>query len=63
MKILQEFDIFSPHTNGMAKLLYQLSRALAQRGHEVAIYASDFKSDQKFNNSVEVMKVYPSIAG
>jgi len=59
MRILQAFDIFSPHTNGTVKLLYQLSKALMQRGHEVAVYTSDFKFDQEYTNSLQGARVYP----
>ena len=59
MKILQVFDIFSPHTNGTVKLLYQLSKALVQRGHEVAIYTSDFETDREYIDSLDGVKVYP----
>lgn len=39
MKILQAFDSFSlSHGGGTVDLVYKLSRALAQRGHGVAIY-------------------------
>jgi len=59
LKILQVFDIFSPHTNGTVKLLYQLSKTLAYRGHEVTIYSSDFKIDQQHIDSLGRVKVYP----
>jgi len=59
MKILQVFDIFTPHTNGTVKLLYQLSKALVQRGHEVAIYTRNFKIDQEYIDSLDGVKVYP----
>jgi len=59
MKILQVFDIFSPHTNGTVKVLYQLSKALMLRGHEVTVYTSDFKFDQKYANSLQRAIVYP----
>ncbi|MBI3040290.1 MAG: glycosyltransferase family 4 protein [Chloroflexi bacterium] len=59
MKILQVFAIFSPQVNGTVKLLYQLSEALMKREHEVVIYASDYKSDQEYANSLPRVKVYP----
>ena len=52
MKILHIFDFFSPHGGGTVDLLYKLSRALAQREHEVAIYTSDFKLDQEYIDSL-----------
>lgn len=59
MKILQLFDFFSPHGGGTVNLLYKLSQALAQRGHEVVIYTSDFKLDQEYIDSLREVKVYP----
>ena len=59
MKILQVFDIFSPHSNGTVTLLYQLLRALKQKGHEVTLYTSNFKQDQEYNDSLRGIKVYP----
>jgi len=59
MKILQLFDFFSPHGGGTVDLLYKLSRALAQRGHEVVIYTSDFKLDQAYIDSLPEVRVYP----
>ena len=59
MKILQVLDLFSPHGGGTVGFLYKLSRALAQRGHEVVIYTSDFKLDQEYIASLPEVKVYP----
>ncbi len=60
MKILQAFDLFSPlYGGGTVALVYQLSKALSQRGHEVAIYTSDFKLDQDYIDSLQGVRVYP----
>jgi len=60
MKILQAVDFFSvPHGGGTVDLIYKLSRALAQRGHEVVIYAGDFELDQEYIDSLPQVKVYP----
>lgn len=60
MKILQAFDFFSlPHGGGVVDLLYSLSKALEQRGHEVTIYASDFELDQEYIDSLSGVEVYP----
>jgi len=59
MKILHVFDIFSPHTNGTVTLLYQLSKTLAYRGHEVTIFSSDFRIDQQHINSLGGVRVCP----
>ena len=60
MRILQVFNFFSlPHGGGTVAVIYQLSRALMQREHEVAIYTSDFELDRGYIDSIEGVKVYP----
>ncbi|MFC1908809.1 glycosyltransferase [Chloroflexota bacterium] len=59
MKILQVFDFFSPHGGGTVDLLYKLSRSLAQRGHEVTVFTSDFKLDRDYIDSLPEVNVYP----
>jgi len=59
MKILHVFDFFSPHGGGTVELLYKLTRAQAQRGHEVTIYTSDFKLDRDYIASLPEVKIYP----
>ena len=60
MKILQHLDFFSPvRGGGVTTLVYSLSKALRQRGHEVVIYTSDFKLDQGYIDSLPEVKVYP----
>lgn len=60
MRILQVSNIFSlPHGGGTVDVVYKLSRALMQRGHNVIIYTSDFEIDQEYINSLEGVKVYP----
>jgi len=59
MKILQVFDFFSlQHGGGIVNLVYQISRALMQKGHEVSIYTSDFELDQDYINSLRGVNVY-----
>lgn len=59
MKILQAVDYFSlPHGGGTVDLMYKLSRALAQRGHEVVIYTGDFELDQEYIDSLPDVKVH-----
>lgn len=59
MKILQVFDYFSPtHGGGTVNLLYQLSKTLAQRGHDVTIYTSDFELDQGYVDSLKGITVH-----
>jgi len=60
MKILQVFDLFSlPHGGGTVDLVYKLSRALTDRGHEVTIYTSDFELDRAYIDSLQGIEVYP----
>lgn len=59
MKILQVVSFFSPmRGGGIIAVAYQLSRALAQRGHEVTIYTSDFAIDQEYIDSLRGVKVH-----
>ncbi len=58
MKILQVVSFFSPmRGGGIVAVAYQLSRALAQRGHEVTIYTSDFALDRGYIDSLGGVKV------
>lgn len=59
MRILQVIDYFSPHGGGLVDLVNKLSKALAQRGHEVTIYTSDFKLDREYINSLPEVNVCP----
>jgi len=56
--MLQLFDFFPPRGGGTVDLVYKLSRALAQKGHEVVIYTSDFKLDQGYIDSLPEVSVY-----
>jgi len=57
---LQVVNFFSPlHGGGSIEVAYQMSKALAQRGHEVVLYTSDFELDQNYNDSLQGVKVYP----
>ncbi len=42
MKILHVIGDLAPASGGPAKACFEMARALARRGHEVAIYATDF---------------------
>ena len=60
MKILQAFSFFSVSSGGgTVDFVYKVSRALRKRGHEVTIYTSDFKLDQKYIDSLQRVKVFP----
>ncbi len=53
MKILQAFDFLSlPHGGGTVDIVYKLSKALAQRGHEVTICTGDHELDTGYLSSL-----------
>ena len=63
MKILQAFDFLSlPHGGGTVDIVYKLSKALAQRGHEVTICTGDHELDCKYLNGLGSvgLKMYSS---
>jgi len=57
MKVLQLFDFFSPSGGGTVDLIAKISRALAERGHEVTLYTSDYDHDPAYLASLEGVKV------
>ena len=58
MRILQVFSFFSlPHGGGTVEVIYKLSKALMQSGHEVTVYTSDFELDQEYIDSLRGVKV------
>ena len=65
MKILQVVSFFKPswEAGGIARVCYEISKKLADKGHEVTIYTTDgFKSRLKVKKNqpvnVENMNVY-----
>lgn len=60
MRILQAVSFFSPmRGGGVIAVVYQLSRALAERGHEVTVYTSDFELDRTYVESLGGVTVRP----
>ncbi len=60
MKILQVNNFLSPlHGGGSIEVVYQLSKVLVQRGHDVTIYTSDFELDQNYINALSGVKTSP----
>jgi glycosyltransferase involved in cell wall biosynthesis len=57
MRILHLFDLFTPHGGGTVDLLYVITKALAERGHEPEIYAGDIKIDRDYIASLLKVKV------
>ena len=58
MKILQVVPFFSPVHGGSAIVPYYLSRELTKRGHEVAVFTSDYKLSRKWTDSLGNIEVY-----
>lgn len=60
MRILQVAHSLSSKTDGVVTYLYQISKELSKRGHEVVIYASDDDPNQEYLESLqqEGVKVY-----
>ncbi|MFC1914421.1 glycosyltransferase [Chloroflexota bacterium] len=48
MKILEVSNLFSPLHGGSAEVPYRLSRELARKGHQVAVYTSNFKLQREY---------------
>jgi len=58
VRILQLTPFFSPVHGGSAEIPYQLSKELAERGHEVTIYTSDYKLSQDYISSIPRVEVH-----
>ena len=58
MKILHAFDLFTPRGGGTVAVIHKISRALSKKGHEVTIYASDYKLDKDYIASIPEVKVF-----
>ncbi len=52
MKILQVVPFFSPKFGGSVTVLYELSRKLAKRNHEVTILSTDFNFDDQYADQI-----------
>jgi len=57
MKVLQLFDFFSPSGGGTVDLVAKISRALAERGHEVTLYTSDYDHDPAYLTAISGVRV------
>ena len=60
LKILQVTPFFSPIFGGSSIAPYNLSKALAKRGHQVTILTSDYKISQEWIDSSPNIEVFPS---
>lgn len=59
LKILQIVSFLSPKRGGgVIAVADQVSRALANRGHQVTIYTSDFELDQLYLDSFKNINIY-----
>jgi len=59
MKILQVIQFFCPQRGGTVNYVYNLTRHLQQRGHQVSIFTTDDKFDPGFAGSVSPARVVP----
>ncbi|MDD0852509.1 glycosyltransferase family 4 protein [Halobacteriovorax sp. GB3] len=48
MKVLLVLDVFSPLGGGVSSVVFKLANKLAFQGHDVTIYSTDDKRDEKF---------------
>jgi glycosyltransferase involved in cell wall biosynthesis len=54
------FDLFSlPKGGGTVSVVYKLSRALAERGHDVTVYTSDYQFNNNDIGRLQGIHVYP----
>ena len=59
MKILQVNPFFAPCHGGSARVPYDISMQLRNRGHEVVFYTTDYKFSQEWANSLVGVSVFP----
>ena len=59
MKILQVTAFLSPALGGSAEIPYQLSKKLAEKGHQVTLYTSDYRLDRGYLDSLNGVAVFP----
>jgi len=61
MKILQVIPRFNPQLGGGVDVVYNLSKSMAEKGHEVSIITSDYKFDQDYADELrnQGIKVIP----
>lgn len=59
MKILQVVPFFTPARGGSVVVPYNLSKHLAERGHEVTIITTDFEFDKEYIKSLTGVRVVP----
>lgn len=59
MKILQVISYFAPRWGGDVSVCYNLSRELAELGHEVTIITTDYNYDPDYAQSLENVEVIP----
>ena len=59
MKILQVIPYFTPKRGGDVNVVYNLSKHLAERGHKVTIFTTDFEFDTGYIQSLDGFRVVP----
>lgn len=59
MKIVNVIPYFTPQKGGDVASVYNLSKHLAERGHEVTIITTDFELDREYIKSLDGVRVVP----
>ena len=59
MKIVNVIPYFTPQKGGDVASVYNLSKHLAERGHEVTIFTTDFELDREYIKSLDGVRVVP----
>lgn len=59
MKILQVIPYFTPKRGGDVNVVYNISKELINKGHDVTILTTDFEFDEDYANSLEGIDVIP----
>lgn len=57
MKILQVTALYYPHVGGIENYVYQISRRLVEKGHEVTIFTSNIPMTNSYEE-IEGIKIY-----
>lgn len=59
MRILQVIPYFTPKRGGDVNVVYNLSKQLVSRGHEVTVITTDFEFDEGYAKSLARVRIIP----
>lgn len=59
MKILQVSSVFPPHIGGLEKCIYEISKRLAQQGHEIVVFTTNFPQGRshEFKDGIVIHRI------